>query len=86
MHEDADRHRGVELDLGALIVNELEQRRRENPPVREPARPLVVLLHEEPAVLELQPEQVGLPAAEATVVVGGQLSRFRTNGRMPPAL
>src|SRR4051812_43407554 len=53
------------------------KRRRHNPAVRDARRPLVVLLQEEAAVhaltvalhLELQAEQVGLPAAEAELVV-----------------
>ena len=87
MHEYAHGDGREELDLHARLVHHLAQRGRDDPPVGEAALALVVLLDEEAPVLELEPEQVCLPAAEAAVVVAGQeLRRFRTNGRMPPAL
>ena len=88
MHEDPHRHRSEELDLGRIrVAHHLVERRRDHARVRESGRPLVVLLHEEAAALELESEQVDLPAAEAAVVVLAQLlRRLSTNGRMPPAL
>jgi len=88
--ERADRDRRPQLDLDAARERErasrmdcerhrLVERRRDDAAVREPRRPLVVLLHEEAAAdaalverlgLELKPEEVRDAASEAQVVVG----------------